>query len=62
MLVRLLFVQLVDLKAALYRKQQEFKREKVSQTGSDSTVPLTKKVSDKVCYGISPKLLLYNCC
>ena len=39
----------MDLKAALYRKQQEFKREKGNQAGSDSTLPVTRKVSDKVC-------------
>ena len=47
LLIILCDLQLVDLKAALYRKQQEFKREKVSQARSNDGLPVTK-VTDKV--------------
>ena len=38
----------MDLKAALFRKQQDVKKEK-SEIQIDSTDSLTRKVSDKVC-------------
>lgn len=58
-----LFVQLVDLKAALFRKQQEYKKEKSTSLGvvqsslsssavaapaHDATESAGRKVSDKV--------------
>ena len=39
-------LQLVDLKAALFRKQAEFKQEKLSH--DSSTQPVRKQVSEKV--------------
>lgn len=38
----------MDLKAALYRKQQEVKREKVGKSETESEISSNKKVSEKV--------------
>ena len=57
------YVQLVDLKAALFRKQQEYKKEKSTSLHGGSVLSSTvavaqnaveraeRKVSDKVCLG-----------
>lgn len=43
----LVLLQIVDLKAALYRKQQEVKKDRLAGP-TDGSIPLTKRVSEKV--------------
>lgn len=50
-----LCLQLVDLKAELYRKQEQFQKEKLAQeTGSASTLKAKDKVSGNVSSALDP--------
>lgn len=53
------FHQLVDLKAELYRKQEQFKREKLGQDSADASFK-AKSTTNKVQLEFRRKVLLWR--